>query len=166
METFIFILSMFAIILFIVSNDTKKELSDSVSEASEICETFVKKEFLLSEEEVVLYGKIKKICDKENLAILPKLAMNNLFDVKNKKSSELDTLREYNIDFVVVNIKNAKTVCGIILNKKKRKSKTKETFEESVFHILEIPILTIYLEEDLNSNIKEIKKFIENSKDL
>jgi len=164
METFIFILSMFVIILFIVSNDTKRELSDSVSEASEICETFVKKEFLMTEDEIVLYGKIKKICDKENLAILPKLAMNNLFDVKNKKSSELDTLREYNIDFVMVNVKNAKVMCGIILNKKKKKAKNKETFEESIFHILEIPILTVYLEEDASANIREIKKFIENSK--
>lgn len=163
METFIFILSMFVIILFIVSNDTKRELSDSVSEASEICDAFVKKEFLMTEDEINIYGKIKKICDKENLAILPKLAMNNLFDVKNKKSSELDTLREYNIDFVIVNIKNGKTVCGIILNKKKRRAKNKETFEESIFHILEIPILTVYLEEDITLNMREIKRFIAKS---
>ena len=106
---------------------------------------------------------ISLICDKENLAILPKLAMNNLFDVKNKKSSELDTLREYNIDFVIVNIKNGKTVCGIILNKKKRRAKNKETFEESVFHILEIPILTVHMEEDITLNIREIKRFIAKS---
>ena len=40
-----------------------------------------------------------------------------------------------------------------------RKTTAESTFEESVFHILEIPILTVHMEEDITLNIREIKRF-------
>ncbi len=121
---------------------------------------FIKKEYLLTQEELKFYKLLKSITDKYNLNIFCQVSLYAV--VKNKEYKDFNKIKSKSIDYVITD-NNCKIKFCIELDDKthiKEKRQIRDNFINELFKqvnikLIRVPVQSYYNLQNLEEKIKE-----------
>ena len=152
----LYVALIFVIIVLLLEKFINKEDKQTYQKTN----TYTKKEYLLTQNELKFYKLIKQITDKLELNLFCQVAMYEIINCKDYK--DFNKIRSKSIDFVITE-KNCKIKCCIELDdnthsKAKRIERDKfvnKIFEDANTKLIRIPTQNFYNLEELEKKIRD-----------
>lgn len=158
----IYIILIFIILVLILEkllNQNTNENKENMTNLS----NYVKKDYVMTQTELIFYRELKKVTDKLELSIFPQVNLERIINTKDNKASARNRIKSRSIDYTIVNNKNCKVICCIELddythnykNRTQRDNFINELFSSVGIKLHRIKVNNYYNIEELENKIKE-----------
>ena len=151
----------FVIIILIIEKIINNNYySEKIINQSNQTNTYTKKEYLLTQNELKFYKLLKQITDKLDLTLFCQVAMYEIINCKDYK--DFNKIKSKSIDFVITE-KNCKIKMCIELDDNTHKKDKRierdnfvnKLFKETGIKLIRIPVQNYYNIEELEQKIKD-----------
>lgn len=154
------------------NNQSDKSINTNIVENFQCNETkitpdinyskYYKRDYVMTQTELIFYRKLKEITDKLELTIFPEVDLERIIKVYNDESAYRNRIKSRCIDYTIVNNKNCKIICCIELDdythnrydRQKRDDFINALFENVGLKLFRVKVGNYNLEE-IENNIKE-----------
>lgn len=159
----VYIILIFLIIIIILEKIIDKKTYAEIKENKVNLLNYAKKDYVMTQTELIFYRELKKVTEKLELSIFPQVNLERIVNVKNNNKADRNRIKSRSIDYTIVNNKNCKIICCIELddythnyqNRIKRDNFINELFVSVGIKLHRIKVNNIYNLEELEHIIKE-----------
>lgn len=158
------VILLFVIAVLILERILKQNnLEETKEQSSYNLQNYNKKDYVMTQTELIFYRNLKSITDKLDLAIFPQVNLERIINVKDNNSKDRNRIKSRSIDYTIVNNKNCKIICCIELddythnykNRVQRDTFINELFDKIGIKLHRIKVNNYYNLEELENKIKE-----------
>lgn len=158
----IYIILIFVIIVLILEKIVNKNSNEIIKSKTDLS-NYIKKDYIMTQTELIFYRELKKVTDKLELSIFPQVNLERIINVKDNNKTNRNRIKSRSIDFTIVNNKNCKIICCIELddythnykNRIERDTFINELFNNVGIRLHRIKVNSKYNLEDLENKLKE-----------
>lgn len=159
----LYIMLIFVIVVLILERILTNKKTGEVKENNTNLSNYMKKDYVMTQTELIFYRELKKITDKLELSIFPQVNLERIINVKDNKNNDRNRIKSRSIDYTIVNNKNCKIVCCIELddythnyqNRTERDTFINELFNSVGIKLHRVKVSNYYNIEKLENKIKE-----------
>lgn len=158
----IYIMLIFVILIIILEKVVNKNDNENTEIKTNVL-NYTKKDFIMTQTELIFYRELKKVTDKLELSIFPQVNLERIINVKDNNKVDRNRIKSRSIDYTIVNNKNCKIICCIELddythnykNRIERDNFINELFNTVGIKLHRIKVNNTYNLEELENKIKE-----------
>lgn len=163
----LYIMLIFIIIVLILEKIVNNNSDSKAKENKTSLSNYVKKDYVMTQTELIFYRELKKVTDKLELSIFPQVNLERIINVKdnnnNNNKADRNRIKSRSIDYTIVNNKNCKIICCIELddythnykNRTERDNFINELFNIVGIKLYRIKVNNLYNLEELEKKLKE-----------
>lgn len=162
----LYIMLIFVIVVLILEKlftNKKTTETEEIKENNTNLSNYMKKDYVMTQTELIFYRELKKITDKLELSIFPQVNLERIINVKENKNADRNRIKSRSIDYTIVNNKNCRIVCCIELddythnyqNRTERDNFINELFDSVGIKLHRVKVSNYYNIEELENKIKE-----------
>lgn len=159
----IYIILIFVIIVLILEKIVNNKTNNETKENPTNLSNYIKKDYVMTQTELIFYRELKKVTDKLELSIFPQVNLERIINVKDNNKADRNRIKSRSIDYTIVNNKNCKIVCCIELddythnykNRTERDNFINELFDNVGIKLHRIKVNNYYNLEELENKLKE-----------
>jgi len=159
----IYVILIFVIIVLILEKIVNNKTNNKTKENTANLSNYIKKNYVMTQTELIFYRELKKVTDKLELSIFPQVNLERIINVKDNNKADRNRIKSRSIDYTIVNNKNCKIVCCIELddythnyqNRTERDNFINELFDTVGIQLHRIKVNNYYNLEELENKIKE-----------
>lgn len=156
----IYVILIFIILILILEKVVNKIPNENIETN---VSNYIKKEYVMTQTELIFYRELKKVTDKLELSIFPQVNLERIINVKDNSKTDRNRIKSRSIDYTIVNNKNCKIVCCIELddythnykNRIERDNFINELFDTVGIKLHRIKVNNTYKSEELENKLKE-----------
>lgn len=114
----LYIALIFVIIVLILDKIVKKNTEEKEEKEikSNELSNFIKKDYVMTQTELIFYRELKKVTDKLELSIFPQVNLERIINVRDNNNTDRNKIKSRSIDYCIVNNKNCKIICCMELD--------------------------------------------------
>lgn len=159
----IYIILIFVIIVLILEKIVNSNTNNEIKENTTNLSNYIKKDYVMTQTELIFYRELKKITDKLELSIFPQVNLERIIKVKDDNKIDRNRIKSRSIDYTIVSNKNCKVICCIELDDYKHnyeKSIKRDNFINDLFNnvgikLHRIKVANYYNLIELENKLKE-----------
>lgn len=159
----LYIMLIFVIAVLILEKLLTNKKTEEIKEKNTNLSNYIKKDYVMTQTELIFYRELKKITDKLELSIFPQVNLERIINVKDNNKIDRNRIKSRSIDYTIVNNKNCKIICCIELddythtyqNRTERDKFINELFDTVRIKLHRIKVSNYYNLEELENKIKE-----------
>lgn len=159
----LYIMLIFVIVILIIEKLFASKKPAEIKEISNNLSNYIKKDYIMTQTELIFYRELKKVTDKLELSIFPQVNLERIINVKDNNNVDRNRIKSRSIDYSIVNNKNCKIVCCIELddythnyqNRIERDNFINDLFSNVKIKLHRIKVNNYYNLEELENKLKE-----------
>ncbi len=158
----IYVILIFIILILILEKVVNKNTNEDTKIKTNVS-NYIKKDYVMTQTELIFYRELKKVTDKLELSIFPQVNLERIINVKDNNKVDRNKIKSRSIDYTIVNNKNCKIICCIELDDYTHNYKNRierDNFVNGLFNTVGIKLHRVkvnntYNLEEIENKLKE-----------